>query len=522
MQELYNPATFLDSSCFSELYHLEPSHCSSDKSNSYYHLRMSTHDKSNSHYHLRMSTRAQRKVKATQAASKKRFRPPIVAGMQATPIPPLGCSTQQRFLSEAIPHTVEPSVEPLLLQAGQILGKRAESTVLASVLATELKNDTTTASDSFIDRLFPKHRAPFAIDDASNGPIFKALAKAGLWNSKAQVFQKMGYTESGMGDWLNKIGGIMEKACNHTLKRLWWHGTCNLPPGGAHIKRKPDLVLLSKTYQEAVKQNPQRIDWRRIRSFGEVTSEKRMPQRMGDTINAKSYLLFILQFDRRFATALSFCSSGHYSFTLTDREGQIYYNSSIKNSGLEAAQRFLTILAFLMFGDDSDIGLDPHFIRDDNDRLVAINIDNKRYELGDRIYAVESLLGRGTNVWIVMLEDKQFILKDSWVLGDIVESEIVHLQSMIEHSEIKSRVPTFMAGGDVKINGTIDSTANYRGHGLIGYHRNQRVHRRIVTGPVGTPLTRFRTKKEFVNALMSVVSGKCHRINIAILVSSCP
>ena len=119
MQELYNPATFLDSSCFSELY--QPTFDdSSDNSSSYYHFRMSTRDNSNSHYHLRMSTRAQRKMKAAQA-SKKRSRPPMVAGMQATPIPLFGCSTQQRFLSHAIPATVEQSVEPLLLQTGQIL-----------------------------------------------------------------------------------------------------------------------------------------------------------------------------------------------------------------------------------------------------------------------------------------------------------------------------------------------------------------------------------------------------------------
>ena len=349
-----------------------------------------------------------------------------------------------------------------------------------------------------------------------------ALAKAGCWDINKQVFQKVGYTESGMGDWLNNIGTTMKNVSKCTLKRLWWHGSCNLPPSGAHLKQKPDLVLLSQEYYASIKENPQRIDWRRIRSFGEVTLEKRKPRRMWKTINAKSFLSFIVQFDRRFATALSFSSSGDYAFTLTDREGQIHYKSTLKSPGLEAAQRFLTIIAFLMFGDDSDIGLDPHFICDGYDRLVAINVDDKRYELGDRIYTVESLLGRGTNVWIVTREDKQFILKDSWVLGDIVESEIIHLQAMKEHSQIKSQVPTFVGGGDVKINKTIDSTANYRGQGLVGYHRNQRVHRRIVTGPVGAPLTKFRSKKEFVNVLMNVVSGMCHRIDIAILFSSCP
>jgi hypothetical protein len=295
------------------------------------------------------------------------------------------------------------------------------------------------------------------------------------------------------------------------LKRRWWSGTCNRAPGGAPIVRKPDLVLLSDEYFESTVRDPQRIDWHRIRSFAEVTSENKWPPRMTPTINAKSYLSFILQFDRRFATALSFNSSGAYGFTLTDREGQIQYESSLKSPGLEFAQRFLTIIAFLMFGDDVDIGLDTHFIHDDNDRLVAINVDDKRYELVDRLYTVESLLGRGTNVWIIAREDKHFVLKDSWVLENLVESEIVHLRAMMGHDSIKSLVPTFVAGGDVILHGFTDSTANYRGQGLIGPLNCQRVHRRIVTGPVGSPLTTFRSKKEFVNGLIGVVSGMCYK-----------
>ncbi|KAF8810990.1 hypothetical protein BYT27DRAFT_7019859, partial [Phlegmacium glaucopus] len=117
------------------------------------------------------------------------------------------------------------------------------------------------------------------------------------------------------------------------------------------------------------------------------------------------------------------------------------------------------------------------------------------------------LLGRGTNVWIVTRDDKSFVLKDSWVLEDLVESENTHLQAMVGHDKIKSLVPTFVGGGDVKINKITDSTASYCGSGLIRRPHNQPVHRRIVTGPVGIPLTAFRSKKEFVNVLIGVVSA---------------
>jgi hypothetical protein len=68
----------------------------------------------------------------------------------------------------------------------------------------------------------------------------------------------------------------------------------------------------------------------------------------------------------------------------------------------------------------------------------------------------------------VSRSNQSFVLKDSWVLENLVESKIAHLQAMMGHDEINLLVPTFIAGGDVKINGITDSTANYRGLDLLG------------------------------------------------------
>ncbi|KAF8220873.1 hypothetical protein L208DRAFT_1213973, partial [Tricholoma matsutake] len=57
-------------------------------------------------------------------------------------------------------------------------------------------------------------------------------------------------------------------------------------------------------------------------------------------------------------------------------------------------------------------------------------VDDKHFELKEHIYTVESLVGRGTNVWVVSQNDQSFVLKDSWVLENLVESEIAHLQAM--------------------------------------------------------------------------------------------
>jgi hypothetical protein len=277
----------------------------------------------------------------------------------------------------------------------------------------------------------------------------------------------------------------------------------------ATINRKPDLVLLGHEYFKILEKMTQHVNWLHIRSFTEVTMELRVPARMIPTINAKSYLSFILQFDCCFATSLSFIGSGEYSLTVMDRQGQIHYTLLLR-SGLEPTQRFLTILAFFMFGNDTDIGLHSHFIHDPKtDRSVAVNVDDQHYELEECIYMVESLVGRGTNVWVVSQNNQSFVLKDSWVLENLIESEIAHLHAMLGHDKISLLVPTFIAGGDVEINGITDSTANYHGSDLLGRPCNQRIHRRVVTGPVGMPLTRFRTKKEFINVMIGVVTGKC-------------
>jgi hypothetical protein len=497
--ELYSTTNLLDSSCFSIL--------DSD-------ISTSQHNSGTPYGEIMPDPR--------RRTNRQRLpRPPPISGMNGTAIPNLGPTAQEHFLSAvASPSTTVPSIDlqksghpspsHLLRQPGQLPGSRVTSAMLGSVLATELKDDIVEASDHFIERLFPNSRAPFNLDQN----FFGELAKAGYWDSKHCFFTGMVYTEIGMAKWLNGIGRVMARVYGASdalrSRRCWSHRSCNLPPTGAHIRRKPDLVLIDSRDHQRFSKATQRMDWLHIRSFAEVTSQRTPPPRMIDAINGKSYLLFVLQHDRRFVPALSFIGSGRYILTVTDREGQIRYCAgSLINSGLEPANIFLTILTFLMFGEESDIGLDPNFTRDPTtSKLLAINVDGKLYHLSDRIYTLESLLGRGTNVWVVTRGGKRFVLKDSWIQLDRVESEVTHLQSMLGHSEIESMVPTFVAGGDVRINGIVDSTATYRGGGLLGRAHNQRVHRRVITTPVGAPLTSFQSKKEFIKVLETVVSGE--------------
>ena len=71
---------------------------------------------------------------------------------------------------------------------------------------------------------------------------------------------------------------------------------------------------------------------------------------------------------------------------------------------------------------------------------------------------------------------------------------------------IKDSVPQIVSGGDVKINGVLDCTGRYR-EDLGGWPQSQRIHRRILTSPVGESIVSFRSKKEFIKAIISVIEG---------------
>jgi hypothetical protein len=73
---------------------------------------------------------------------------------------------------------------------------------------------------------------------------------------------------------------------------------------------------------------------------------------------------------------------------------------------------------------------------------------------------------------------------------------------MMSHKELKGRVPTLICGGDVVVNGLKDSTQRYR----IA-RCTHRIHRRIVTSPIGESILSFKTKKEFIRVLISIIES---------------
>lgn len=487
MESLYDPACLLDPTCFSFL-------------NSLYDETMS-HNRDNE-----LLKDAPVRKPASNAFG---LNYPFLPSLTSTNQPGIFLAAVGPTAIPRVPLVAKPTPPHLRMQFGLLPDVVPSSAQLAPVIAAELKNNTIEAGPEFLNLLFPESRAPFKLE----GKVFSKLAAKSLFNIHENRFLlPESFKEPVLGQWMNDIGEVLSETYHVPLLRRWWHGTNFLPPTGSDYLLKPDLVLLDASYHDRIsnkKAGDTRINWLLVRSFAEVTSEKTVPSRMPATIDAKSYILLSYQFDRRFVPALSIVGSGKYCLTLTDREGQIrFHGLSLSDPNRHNALSFLRILSFFMFSPIADIGLDPHFDHDpQTGKVVAIRVDNRRFNLEHRIYTLGNMLGRGTKVWIVSSNNSLYILKDSWIQAERCTSEVTHLQAMSGHDEIKGLVPIIACGGDVKIGGELDTTSAYRLNFLGQVHR-RRTHRRIVTSPVGEAITKFRSKKELISVLMDVIRGK--------------
>ena len=156
-----------------------------------------------------------------------------------------------------------------------------------------------------------------------------------------------------------------------------------------------------------------------------------MPNHMIDSINSKSYLLFQCQVNHHFTVALSFTGNGKFTLTLTDHKGQLRWNEMPLFENKKHVDVFLHVFSFLMFGEDSDIGLDPSFEFNNFGKLQAIIIDQKSYAVEKMVYELSCIVGRATHVWVVK-HNYKYVLKDLWIQEHHVDSEINILLKMTD------------------------------------------------------------------------------------------
>ena len=383
--------------------------------------------------------------------------------------------------------------------------RRMYAKELVPLLKQELASEVSQSSN-LANVIFPTDQLPFPVDDG----LLHHLADHNIWSIEgAHFIQKPeSYNEVGLAKWLNILGRTIGLAANKKRVRMWSANTHNLPPIGSNTIRKPDIILLDRDdfIRGRDDSNSSRIHWSSIRAFGEVTAQESFPTRMTDTVNEKSYLLFLTQDNRRFVPALRFDGGDNFSLTITDRQGQVRMPTmSLSVSGKSCALVLLRILAALMYGSHSDVGLDPSMVCDEKGVVLSITVNRKEFTVFRRIYALQALVGRGTKVWIVTREGRYYILKDSWIQSGRVESEIHFLKLMDLHPALTGRIPKLIEGEDLQIGKYADSTEWYRID--IGQVDRHRIHRRHVTEPIGSPLIKFRSKVECLSAIVDVLEG---------------
>ncbi|KAF8968353.1 hypothetical protein BDZ97DRAFT_1655208 [Flammula alnicola] len=154
--------------------------------------------------------------------------------------------------------------------------------------------------------------------------------------------------------------------------------------------------------------------------------------------------------------------------------------------------------------------------------VTSIRAGDQEFDVVKHIHSSLVLFGRGTHVFIVRAKDGRcHILKDAWLLVDHGISEITILSqindilnndSSEDAQAYRSMHPRFIVGQELG-----DSTRARRGR--LTDTPPDRVHRRVVTGPVGDPLTSFRSRVEFVKVILDCVKwldylhNKCKKVH---------
>lgn len=314
---------------------------------------------------------------------------------------------------------------------------------------------------------------------------------------------------------LGAMYGIYSDSKTPPYHRLFDARTRNCPIPRGSASRKPDVCLVSKAIQES----DHKLQWPLVEAVVEVTSSSTKRRSQLRTVLEKSALMFESQPWRRFTVSLAFhgpATKAQWFLILCDRAGVVTAGpfEFVGIGGLTLVR----VLYFLAFGAPETIGVDPTIDYNPiTGKVDAIHVEHTSEESQTPVrrsfqpicllHNATQLAGRATRAWLVKEDSQFYVLKDSWVLCSHPCSEIETLRkindtmkSSQEQEYLKHCYPILVAGQDLG-----DSTEIRR---PIASLDSSRTHRRIVTGPVGDPLTSFRSKREFCSCIRDVVKCK--------------
>lgn len=343
--------------------------------------------------------------------------------------------------------------------------------------------------------------------------------------SSSTLHQPEAATELSVQDWLNNIATSLSSI--HTLldpsftvsraDRSFDCRAATRAAEGSCMDLRPDICVIRRVdHAETLEE---RLHWRNVYAFIEVTSSDTSKlSNVLKQIQQKSMCLFDVQPQRRFVCALGLFGNPPnivYTFVLVDRSGLLYTKAVPLQS--YHASFFLRVIFAFAFAKPETLGWDPTMKTHlETNEVVSIDVTGfykdstvqttHTFEVVRLLHSSPILYGRGTRVWIVKDETGQFcILKDSWTLAGRVASEVDFIRNIDRAVQedpsgylFKHSCPSYIIGQEA-----VCSTDAIRG---VLMKSPTRIQRRIVTGPIGDPLTSFRSKKEFVSVLLDVVN----------------
>ena len=317
-----------------------------------------------------------------------------------------------------------------------------------------------------------------------------------------------------------------------TVDRNFDSSTSTKGPSGGYALLKPDIVVIDRADQHDKTQD-ERVHWQNVYAFIEVTGLKRDGlNHVLMQISQKAACIFDVQPQRKYVCALGIVASPpptkkkpsipgsiglQFTLVIVDRAG-LTHTDLTEIHGYPAME-FLRVIFAFCFASTEVIGWDPTMDVDHKSHEVrAIRVtgpDPKTAVLTTREFDVVKLIhnspilfSRGTRVWVVKDENQSFhILKDSWISQENKVSEIDlirHVEESLEKDPdgplFKHACPHYIIGQE-----TVHSTNTIRG---VKFETpGTRCQRRIVTGPIGNPITSFRSKREFVTVCLDLVNG---------------
>ncbi len=367
----------------------------------------------------------------------------------------------------------------------------------------------------------------------------RIITHSKMWSREGCLVDPLpSFVEREMVDWLNRTVEKLHEIVTpqllepqrkeFTAPRFWSDRTANPSPAVGSQDRKSDVGLYHDSLEPQFRDKNYKPSWEMIKAFAELT---RTPNKFPDMLRnilEKAYLIFETQPFREFVIALVFTGaeeSAKWHLVHVDRSG-VKSSNAMDLTGF-GGLTLLRALYYLCVAPPRFIGIDETMEICELTGLVThISVTGPtptdtpdsppttlKFKVVRLIHAPSQISGRATRVWIVSLDLEFYVLKDSWPRDSIPFSEIVHLlkihktiQSDKRMREILERsYPVFVIGQEFS-----DSNTQIirEGFPLYRYDVEQetRVHRRIVTKPVGDPLTSFRSKLELCNVLCDVVT----------------